>query len=139
MGRLTLLLSLLFFVSCGTKATKEKIQEVLEQRNYTIECKSQGCFGSGKEKLEIKNNKVATYTFLDFSQESGPSEKTKEILWDSEKRKILQEIFERGIELNETEGFCTTTTQYVLTSWSTTIEFEDLNCEFNDKFETLIK
>ena len=126
-------------ISCGARGTIEEIDHVLQDGNYKIECEFQGCFGEGTAKLEIKNSKTATYTFLDFSQENGPVEKTKIISWTKEKDKKVKEFFETAIHLHDTSALCTTTAKYVLTSWRNSIEFEDLNCKLAEKFEELVK
>ena len=126
-------------LSCGPRDTKEEIQEILEQKNYKIEYKFQGCFGSGTERLEIKNNEIAIYTYLNLNDSTGSFEKTRQIPWDVGKQKLLKEIFETGINLGDTVGFCTTTSKYKLTNYSQSVEFEDMNCELNDKFAALLR
>jgi len=125
--------------SCGTKDTKEEIQEILEQQNYKIEYKFQGCFGGGTERLEIKNNEIAIYTYLNLNDPTGSFEETRQIPWDMEKEKLIKEIFETGINFRDTEGYCTTTAKYKLTSIIQSVEFEDMNCELMDKFQSLIR
>jgi hypothetical protein len=139
MNRLVLLVSAFVMASCGTRGTIEEIDDLLHDRDYKIECEFQGCFGGGTEKLEIRNGKTATYTFLDFSRENGPIEKTRTISWTKEKEKKLKELFEIGMHLQDTASMCTTTAKYVLTSWPNSIEFADLNCKLTEKFEELVK
>jgi hypothetical protein len=126
-------------LSCETKDTKEEIQEILEQQNYKIECKFQGCFGGGTERVEIKDNGIAIYTYLSLNDTTGSFEKTRQIPWDMGKQKLLKEIFESGINLRDTVGFCTTTSKYKLTNFIHSVEFEDMNCELTDKFADLLR
>jgi hypothetical protein len=139
MKRLVLLASAFVMMSCGTRGTMEEIDDLLHNGDYKIECEFQGCFGGGTEKLEIKNGKTATYTFLDFSKENGPTKKIKTISWTKEKESKLKELFEIGIHLQDTTSMCTTTTKYVLTSSLNSIAFEDVNCKVTEKFEELVK
>jgi hypothetical protein len=55
------------------------------------------------------------------------------------KQKLLKEIFETGINLGDTFGFCTTTSKYKLTNFIQSVEFEDMNCKLNDKFAALLR
>jgi len=126
-------------LSCGTKNTKEEIQKIIEQKNYKIEYKFQGCFGGGTERLEIKNNEIAIYTYLNLNDSTGSFEETRQIPWDIGKQKLLKEIFETGINLVDTVGFCTTTSNYKLTNLIQSVEFEDMTCELNDKFSALLR
>ncbi len=129
----------LLIFACGTKGTKEEIQNILKQKNYQIQVKFQGCFGAGIEKLEIKNDEVAVYTYLNLNDTTASFGTTREIAWDIEKQKIVKEIFETGINRHNTLGFCTTTSKYRLTTFIQSVEFEDMNCELTDKFAALLK
>jgi len=126
-------------LSCGTKDRKEEIQEILAQKNFKIEYKFQGCFGGGTERLEIKNNEIAIYTHVTLNGSTGSYEEIRQIPWDIGKQKLLKEIFETGINLGDTGGFCTTTSNYKLTNLIQSVEFEDMNCELNDKFAALLR
>jgi len=125
--------------SCQTNDPKIKIQKILEEEEYLIECKFQGCFGSGTEKLEIKNSDGAVYTYSDSNSENSFIEKTRRVSWGIEKQNILREIFEIGIKIQNNVGLCTTTSQYKLTSLTQSLEFEDLNCELTEKFQALLE
>lgn len=138
MRQLVLFVGMFVMVSCGTR-TSEEIDDLLDDGDYVIECEFQGCFGGGTEKLEIKDGKTATYTFLEFNKENAPIEKTKTISWTEEKEKKLRELFEIGTHLQDTTPMCTTTAKYALTSWPNSIEFEDRNCNVTEKFEELVK
>jgi hypothetical protein len=129
----------MLFPACRTRDTNEEIQKILEQKNYQIEVTFQGCFGAGTERLEIKNNEVAVYTYQSLSNIPGSSEKTWQIPWDIEKQKILKEIFETGISFHDTVEFCTTTSEYKLTNFVQSVEFKDMTCELTDKFAALLK
>jgi hypothetical protein len=136
---LILFMSLFVVISCGNRGTRDKIDELLRDGNYQVECEFQGCFGGGTEKLEIRNGTTAIYIFLDFSEEKGSVEKRKTISWTIEKEKKLRKLFEIGIHIQDTTSRCTTTAQYVLTSWPNSIAFKDLNCKVTEKFEELVK
>ena len=139
MKKLFVLFIALLIISCATKGTKDEIQGILEEGNYKIECIFQGCFGDGIETLEIKNNEIAIYTFLNLNDTTGSFQKTRQALWDKGKQKLLKEIFELGINLRDTVGFCTTTSKYKLTNSIKSVEFEDMNCELNEKFSALFR
>src|SRR5688572_2168566 len=91
MKKLFVLFIGLLIISCGTNDTKEEIEKILGQGNYKIEYNFQGCFGGGTERLEIKNNEIATYTYLNLNDSTGSSEETREIPWDMGKQKLLME------------------------------------------------
>ena len=139
MKKLFVLFIGLLIISCANKDTKEEIQEILEQGNYKIECNFQGCFGGGIERLEIKNNEIAIYTYLNLNDTQGSIQKTRQTPWDIGKQKLLKEIFELGINLRDTVGFCTTTSKYKLTNSIKSVEFEDMNCQLNEKFSALFR
>jgi hypothetical protein len=151
MRQLILLTSVFVMMACGTQGNREtpasskthwaigQIDDILHDGNYTIKWEFQGCFGGGKEELEVTDRKKATYTFLDYSQKGGPERKTRPISWTLEKEVKLKEIFELGWSLQDSLALCTTTTKYVLTSRSNSIDFKDLNCEVTEKFEELAK
>jgi hypothetical protein len=134
-----LIITGLLIFSCRTKDKKVQIEEILGKGNYEIVCMSQGCFGSGIEKLEVKNNETVIYTYRNSNDLTGSFEKKRQIAWDSEKLKVLREILETGINFRDTEGYCTTTAKYKLTNSIQSVEFEDMNCELMDKFESLIR
>ena len=129
----------LLISSCGTKDKRVQIEEILGQGDYEIVCTSQGCFGSGIEKLEVKSNKTVIYTYRNGNDVTGSFEEKRQIPWDNEKLKVLREIFEIGINFRDTEGYCTTTAKYLLTNITQSVEFEDMNCELMDKFQSLIR
>ena len=139
MKKLFVLFIGLLIISCGTNDTKEEIEKILGQGNYKIEYNFQGCFGGGTERLEIKNNEIAIYTYLNLNDSTGSFEESRQIPWDMGKQKLLKEVFETGINLGNTVGFCTTTSKYKLTNFMHSVEFEDMNCELNDKFAALLR
>ena len=67
MRRLILSVIVFVMIACGARGTIGKIDDILNDGNYTITWQFQGCFGGGTEKLEVTDRKTAIYTFLDYS------------------------------------------------------------------------
>jgi hypothetical protein len=116
----------------------KKVDHILVQDNYILEFEYQGCFGGGKETLEIKDKKVAMHTFPVFGEADDIKEKIDTLAWTREKEMTLREVFNIGVQITGPET-CTTTTKYVLKGGAQSVAFKDGNCRVSDIVGHLLK
>lgn len=74
----------------GTRGTAQEIDDILAERKYTVELAYEGCFGGGMETLEVRDKKIAIYTFPVFGEADKVKEKMDTLPWTSEKEVALR-------------------------------------------------
>ena len=138
MKRLFILIIALLNFSCLIQDRKSMIKQILNEKNYTIDWSFQGCFGGATQRIEIKDSKIATITWIERDYPGKPEHKPIQISWNIDKEKLLRKFFEAGINLIN-EGSCTTSSTYALKGFARTVKFEDWDCSVDDKFLALLK
>jgi hypothetical protein len=86
----------------------------------------------------VRDKKIAIYTFPVFGEADKVIEKIDTLPWTSEKEVALRELFIAGIQLRDTLGFCTTTTQFKLTGSLKFVTFTDRDCSLSSTIEGLL-
>jgi hypothetical protein len=137
---------LVFFAFVGSSCTSfeareaaQEVDDILAERNYTFKFTYEGCFGGGTETLEIRGKKIAIYTFPVYSAADRIREKVDTLPWTREKEVLLRTLFRTGIQISDTLGDCTNTTNYTLAGSSKFVAFTDRACALSDILERLIK
>ena len=117
------------------------MDNIIARNKYKLIIHTDSCLGtSDAEVLEINKSKnVATFTYYDYSLPDGPQKKIKQINWNDDKEKVLRKLFEVGLSLKDSEGFCTTTSKYKLIGGFNKVKFSDLTCSVNEVFRQLIE
>jgi hypothetical protein len=134
------LISCVFVFACCACATPlQEVDDILAENNYTLEFEYEGCFGEGTETLEIRDKKIAIYTFLVFGEADKVKEKIDTIPWTKQKETMLREMFRTGIQSSDTPGTCTTTAKYVLTGGFQSVRFVDQRCRVSDALGRVLK
>jgi hypothetical protein len=140
--KMKLFFSCISVVACAIfsacREPMQKVDHILTEDNYILEFEYQGCFGGGKETLEIKNKKVAIHTFPVFGEAEGIKEKIDTLAWTKEKENILREVFNIGVQITGPET-CTTTAKYVLKGGSQSVAFRDGNCRLSGAVGRLLE
>jgi len=121
--------------SCKTEAKESDIHRIIKG-NFSIEAYSCGCFGCGKEKMNVYEQNGKRWLKIIFNQTSDKLI-TKEIEFDHYTEHRLDSLLIDAVK-KQKEGGCTTTSDWKVWNNSLKFNFKDGRCSVLDFFDLLI-
>lgn len=115
------------------------IDNILSAKSYTLLSSNDGCFGHSSVKLKVDNKQqhnTATVFYTEYDSKIGYVEKSRPIVWNSEKEETLKTLLKKNIS-TKTETWSTSEAHYFLSSGLFHINFSD-GGDFYQLFTNLI-